>query len=88
MSNEIKEPIEEEIKENFCPPCLAAIPLAFAATSAGASKAIDGSSSSTEKKISNVLWIAGVSVASIVLAALFIWWLYIRITGKKCTTCR
>ena len=38
MNSENKK---DEIKEDFCPVCIAAIPLAFGATGAGASKMVD-----------------------------------------------
>ena len=58
---------KEEIKENFCPPCLAAIPLAFAATGAGASQAIDGSTDSGRYSKDLLIGLSAGSVIIIIL---------------------
>ena len=75
------------MKEEFCPPCLAAIPLAFAATSTGASAAIDdGSNTNNNKsKLKRTLFLVGVTIGSIVLTFLFIWYMFLK---KNCTTCK
>lgn len=82
----IKEKDEVQTKEDFCPPCLAAIPLAFAATSAGASKAIDDGTKNSV--IVDVLWNVGIWVAAIVITLLSIWGSYMLITGRECKDCR
>ena len=74
-----------ETKEDFCPPCLAAIPLAFAATSTGASVGMDGSKGSPESKLKKILLWTGIILFSLVSTFLFIWFIYWR---KKCTTCK
>ena len=76
------------MKEEFCPPCLAAIPLAFAATSTGASAAIDDGSNHSDKKkakLKRTLLLVGVTVGSLALTFLFIWFMFFK---NKCTTCK
>lgn len=75
------------MKEEFCPPCLAAIPLAFAATSTGASAAIDDGSNHDNKKakLKRTLFLIGITVGSIALSFLFIWFIFFK---NKCTTCK
>ena len=75
----------EETKEDFCPPCLAVIPLAFAATSTGASIVMDGSSNSSEYKLKKILLWTGTILFSLVSTFIFIWFIFLR---KKCTTCK
>jgi len=40
---------KQEIREDFCPPCLALIPLAFAGAGTGISATMDGKSSDNDK---------------------------------------
>ena len=72
---------KEDVKEEFCPPCLAAIPIAFAASGVGVSQAIDGT---TEKKnkIKNIIFVVS-SVIGISAVMVFIYFKFF----KKCTTC-
>lgn len=78
--------LKKELKEDFCPPCLAAIPLAFAATSTGAGASMeDGSNNSGKNKLKRTLILVGVTIGSLVLTFLFVWFMFFR---KKCTTCK
>jgi len=77
---------KEELKENFCPPCLAAIPLAFAATGAGASQAVDGTTDSGEKTKNIIIiisWIFG-GIGTVLL----IWWVLKNLGIIKCASCQ
>jgi hypothetical protein len=77
---------KKDNREDFCPPCLAAIPLAFAATSTGASVGMeDGSNNSGKNKLKRTLLLVGVTIGSLVLTFLFIWFMFFK---KKCTTCK
>jgi len=40
---------KQEIREDFCPPCLALIPLAFAGAGTGISATMDGKSNDNDK---------------------------------------
>jgi len=78
--------IKKDIKEDFCPPCLAAIPLVFAATSTGAGVGMnDGSNNSGKHKLKRILILTGVTIGSLILTFLFIWFMFFK---KKCTTCK
>ena len=73
----MKDEKKEDIKEDFCPPCLA-IPLAFGG--AGGAKFSESISNPTTRK-----WIMGGFIAITVLAvAVFIYFKFI----KKCNTCK
>ena len=76
--------INEEIKEEFCPPCLLAIPLAFAATSTGASVAIDGSNNTDTMTLKKILLWIGITVLSIASILLSVWFIFFR----NCATCK
>jgi hypothetical protein len=76
---------EEDVKEDFCPPCMAAVPLAFAITGASASEVMDGTSEKG-KNFKNILFY--VSIAFAVLAVgFFISPTILAMFGKKCTSC-
>lgn len=83
--------MKEETKEDFCPPCLAAIPLAFAATGAGASKVIDGSTEEGNKNKSTLqivsFWSFIIFLSCIFTYIMWIFckWLLIKIF--KCKDC-
>lgn len=84
MSNE-----NNETKEEFCPPCLAAVPLALAATGAGASQTIDGSTESGKNTKKMVLLVCVIIIGSIVGSILFYIlcrWILIKIIG--CKSCK
>ena len=68
---------KEDVKEEFCPPCLAAIPIAFAASGVGASKAINGTT-----EIKNIIFVVSL-VIGIIAVMVFIYFKFF----KKCTTC-
>jgi hypothetical protein len=76
---------EDDVKEDFCPPCMAAVPLAFAVTGASASEVMDGTSEKG-KNFKNILFY--VSIAFAVVAVLFfISPTILAMLGKKCTSC-
>ena len=73
----MKDEKKDDLKEDFCPPCLAAVPLAFGAGGAKFSENIKDPN--TQK------WIWGGSIAIVVLAAaVIIYFKFIR----KCKTCK
>jgi len=55
------------MKEDFCPPCLAAIPLAFAATGAGATQIIDGKEVQQSPDIGKIVLIIILSIISSII---------------------
>ena len=73
----MKDEKKDDIKENFCPPCLAVIPLAFGA---GGAKFSGGISNPNVKKA--IFW-GSISTVGIALAVI-IYYKFIR----KCTTCK
>lgn len=71
---------DEDIKEDFCPACLA-VPLAMAGAGAGIAGTMDkGKKHKTQKKM--LVW---VGVLTVVFAVLFI--IYYKFI-KKCEECR
>jgi len=77
---------KDELKENFCPPCLAAIPLAFAATGAGASQAIDGTSNENKNLKNILIWSSiWITVASVLFYIVYKLLIHFKII--KCKSC-
>lgn len=77
---------KDEVKEDFCPPCLAAIPLAFAATGAGASQAIDGTTDESKKWKDIILWSSvGLTIASILFYVIYKALIYFKVI--ECSSC-
>ena len=73
----MKDEKKEDVKEDFCPPCLAAVPIAFGAGGAAFSETISNPVTRN--------WILGISIMTFVIAvAFFIYFKFI----KKCTTCK
>lgn len=101
MSNDTKKCVKKnkhrgDIKENFCPPCLLAIPLAFAG-SAVAGNEIASSMSEEEKKetpwykttVAIVLYVIGSGFLVYIMCV----WLFKNLLsmfnkGAVCTDCR
>jgi hypothetical protein len=73
----MKDEKKDDVKEDFCPPCLAAVPLAFGA---GGAKFSENIKNPTTQK-----WIWGVSIGTVIIAVGVI--VYFKFI-KKCTTCR
>jgi len=73
----MKEEKKEDVKEDFCPPCLAAVPLAFGAGGTKFSESI-----SNPKTKSIIFW---GSIGTIIIAAAVI--IYFKFI-KKCATCK
>jgi len=73
----MKDEKKDIIKEDFCPPCLAAIPLAFGA---GGAKFSGGIKNPTVKNF--LLW-GSISVVAIAISVI----VYFKFI-KKCTTCK
>lgn len=67
---------KEEIKEEFCGPCMMAVPLAL-----GVGGAVKGGSSKGKNKLNNILLIGGI-VLSVVSIIIYILW------KRRCTECR
>ncbi len=70
-----------EIKENFCPACLAAIPLAFGGLGSGIKAATLSEEEKKRNKQKTIIWII-ISVLSLYLAYFF----YKRSKSGKCST--
>ena len=87
MSNENKK---EEIKEEFCPVCIAAIPLAFGATGAGAAKISESKKEDDDcpikkrrKNFLKILFWSSIAL-SVISLLIIIYFKYI----KKCEECQ
>jgi hypothetical protein len=84
--------MKEEIKEDFCPPCLAAIPLAFAATGAGASQVIDGSTDEGKKNKNMLktvsLWVFLIFISCVLTYLMWLFCKWILIKLFKCNDCK
>ena len=73
---------KQDEKEDFCPPCLLAAPIAFAVSGVGVSEIMDGSTDKSKNFKTILLWSSvGIGVVSL---ALFIYFKFI----KKCSTCK
>lgn len=68
-------------KENFCPACLAAIPLAFGGLGSGIKAATLSEEEKKKNKRKNIIWIV-VSILSLLLAYYF----YKRSKSGQCST--
>ena len=73
----MKDEKNEDVKEDFCPPCLAAVPLAFGA---GGAKFSGGIKNPTVKNL--LFW---GSIVTIAIAVFVI--IYFKLI-KKCATCK
>ncbi len=68
---------KKDVKEDFCPPCLAAVPLAFGA---GGAKISGGIQNPTVKNL--LFW--GSIITVVIALAVIVYFKFI----KKCTTCK
>jgi hypothetical protein len=73
----MKDEKKVETKENFCPPCLAAVPLAFGAGGTAVSGGI------SNPKVKNALFWGSLSVVVVSIGVI----VYFKLI-KKCSTCK
>ena len=73
----MKDEKKEDVKEDFCPPCLAAVPLAFGAGGAKISESIKNPVVKT--------WVFWGGISTVVIALCVI--IYFKFI-KKCATCK
>jgi len=71
MKNTSQEDDKDEIKESFCPVCIAAIPLAFS-VSTGVGAAYEDEEYINNRRNTIILWSSVVGVISIIVIVYFI----------------